>query len=195
MVTVASDGCVTVGMPAPQLYGVLVSYKGETVSTKVKWNSNMCELSIPALTVYGENGECSAVIPWRKGADFILSVSVKKGYAIDSITSAELGNMTLHGYGIDVTANGAKGEKGTVEIKVAAISKGGEIVIKTTEGAASSTATPVGKTPWDVIILIAVIVIAMVAGGVVFVVKWRQSGDDDDDDYDDDEDYDDEDDE
>lgn len=190
---VANDGCVTVDMPAPQLYGALVAYKGQYVSATVKWNSDMCDLSIPGAVTVGENGDCSAVIAWQKGVDFSLTVSLKDGYAIDAVTSAEYGDMTLFGYGMDVTASAAKGEKGSVEIKIPAISKGGVINIKAVENTDQSVAAPGGKTPWDVIILIAVIVIAMVAGGIVFVVKWRQSDDDDDDYEDDDEDYEDED--
>lgn len=189
LVAVASDGCVTVDMPSPQIYGVLVSYMGETANVTVKWDSNACDLSVLGNTVYGENGECTTVIPWQYGVDFSVNVSVKSGYAIESISSSHFADMTLLGYGVDVTAVAAKGEKGTVEMKIPAISKGGVITVKTAESSSRNTSSPGGKTPWDIIILIAVIVIAMIAGGVVFVVKWRQSDDeDDDDDYEDDED-------
>lgn len=184
LVTVGTDGYVTVDMADQQFYGALAAYTGQHLTVDVNWNSTGCDISVPGTVKTGENGQVVSTIAWESGTDFELTVTLKNGFAIDSISSDNL-TLAINSYGVDVTKNGGKGEKGNVVIKVAGISKGGTINVNTTEADSATAKTPGAKTPWDVIILIAVIVIAMVAGGIVFVVKWRQNDDDDDDEDDD----------
>jgi len=191
LVTVGTDGYVTVDMADQQFYGALTAYTGQHLTVDINWNSTQCDVSVPGTLKKGENGMVTGTVAWEAGADFELTVTLKEGFAIDSISSNDL-TLAINSYGVDVTKNGGRGEKGNVVIKVAGISKGGTININTVEAEKTATKSSGAKTPWDVIILIAVIVIAMVAGGIVFVVKWRQTDDDDDDDDDVYEDYDDE---
>lgn len=188
LVKVDNSGYATVEMPFPEKYGMLVNYIAAHSTVTLIWNQTECSVSVIGDISVSEDGQSTNAIAWKSGGDVYITVNIKDGFAVKEISTADYSNMQLFNNGNDVTATGAKDVTDSVTIKIAGISKDGQISI-TTEKAQKAAVKASATVPWDVLILIGVIVIAVIAGGYIFIVKWRQSDDDDDDDYyDDDED-------